>query len=132
MVAKWATYQFPGVKGVFVTDVDAEIPLMALAVNARRFDGVVGAETARAVAADYPSLVETVEDALLDGAYDHVAEKAAICVAVGGVDVLTPINPRNRKLIAVKNSRGIHHIDPYGGTHCIAGVAMEPRGKDQV
>lgn len=132
IVAKKKTLQFPGVKGVFVTDVDAEMPIMAHAVNARRFDGRVGAETARAVADEYPELVATVKEALLDGAYDIRDEKAAISEALGGADVLTPINPRNRQPIPVKDSRGIDHIDTYGVPHCIQGLAMHYRGKDAV
>lgn len=132
IVSKRKTYQFPGVKGVFVTDVDAEMPLMALAVNARRFDGAGGAETARAVAEEYPPLVATVKEVLLDGAYDAREEKAAIAAALGDADVLTPINPRNRKPVRVEDSRGIDHIDPSGVPHCVQGLAMRYRGKDEV
>lgn len=131
IVAKRKTYQFPGVKGVFVTDVDAEMPIMALAVNARTFDGNVGAVTARAVAAEYPTFIATVKEALLDGAYDIRAEKVAIAEALGGADVLTPINPRNRRPIPIKASRGIDHIDTHGVPHCVQGLPMLYRGKDE-
>ena len=114
-----------------MTDVGAEMPVMAHGVNARRFDGSVGAETAREVAKEYPTLVATVEEALLDGAYDSRDEKAGIAEALGGVDVLTPINPRNRKPVPVTDSRGIDHIDAYGVPHCVQGLAMLYRGKDE-
>jgi len=131
LVTKRRTYQFPGVKGVFVANADDDMPMHAAAVNARRSDGRTGAETAQVFAAEYPELVDGIEEVLLDGAYDIADEKAAISEALGGADVLTPINPRNRKAQSVEDSRGIDHIDPYGVPHCIAGQAMDYKGRDQ-
>lgn len=129
VVTKRRTYQFPGVKGAFVADADTEIPYLALALSARSFDGVTGAETAEAFAQAYPQLVAGVDEALLDGAYDNPPEKKKISKALGGVSVLTPINPRARKDKAVEDSRGVVKIDKYGVVFCLAG-AMAYQGRD--
>ena len=130
IVAKRRTYQFPGVKGVFVTDPDQEMPLTAHAVNARTFDGRTGAETAAVFAAEYPELVAGVEEVSLDGAYDIRDEKERISAALDGVEVLTPINPRARKSEPIVGTPGIDRIDPYGVPHCIQGLAMLFLGRD--
>ena len=130
IVAKRRTYQFPGVKGVFVTDPDQDMPLTAHAVNARTFDGRTGAETATTFAEEYPELVAGVEEVSLDGAYDIRDEKEKISEAVGGADVLTPINPRARKRETIVGTTGIDSIDPYGVPHCIRGIGMRYLGRD--
>jgi hypothetical protein len=130
IVAKRKTCQFPGVKGVFVTDPDQEMPLLSHAVNARVHDGRTGAETARAFAAEYPELVGGVQEASLDGAFDAREVKEEIAAALGGAEVLTPINPRARKPETIVGTPGIDHIDPYGIPHCIQGVAMAFLGRD--
>ncbi|MFM7067539.1 MAG: transposase [Gammaproteobacteria bacterium] len=132
IVAKRATYQFPGVKGVFVTDIDAEMPMVVVAVNAREFDGNVGVDAALAVAMEYPDQVATVKEASLDGAYDAADQKQGISEALGGADVLVPINVRGRKSRPVKGARGIDHIEPNGVPHCIAGLSMKYLGRDEV
>jgi hypothetical protein len=131
IVAKRPTFQFPGVKGVVVTDVDTELPIAAICVPASTYDGKTGALAARAVAESHPRLVETVAELSLDGAYDVRTEKRAIAEVFGGADVLTPINPRGRKPTRVKDQRGVDHIDKYGVPHCIAERPMAYRGKDQ-
>ena len=130
IVSKRATFQVPGVKGVFVTDPDQEMPLVAHAVNARVHDGRTGAETARAFAGEYPELVGGVEEVSLDGAFDAREVKEEITEALGGAEVLTPINPRARKDDPVEDAKGIDHIDPYGVPHCIAGLGMIFLGRD--
>jgi hypothetical protein len=130
IVAKRKTYQFPGVKGVFVTDSDQEMPLVVHAVNARVSDSRVGGETAEVFASEYPELVDGVEEVSLDGAYDAREEKARIAEALGGAEVLTPINPRARKDDRVVDAKGIDYIDPYGVPHCIAGLGMDFQGRD--
>ena len=130
LVSKRRTYQFPGVKGVFVTDPDQEMPLTAHAVNARVFDGRTGAETVTVFAEEFPELVAGVEEVSLDGAYDIRDEKEKISAALGGADVLTPINPRARKRETIVGTTGIDHIDPYGIPHCIQGLGMIFLGRD--
>jgi hypothetical protein len=130
IVAKRKTYQFPGVKGVFVADADEDVPLLAVGVNARTFDGNTGIETAKAFAKEYPEQVDTVEEALLDGAFDIKDEKKGISEALGGADVLTPINPRRRKDQPVEGHRGIDHINPYGLPICVQGLGMVYLGRD--
>lgn len=130
IVSKRKTYQFPGVKGVFVTDPDQEMPLAAHAVNARVNDGKTGAETAEVFATEYPELVDGIEEVSLDGAYDVRDEKVRISKVLGGVDVLTPINPRARKDAPVTDAKGIDHVDPYGVPHCLAGLSMIFQGRD--
>jgi hypothetical protein len=131
IVAKRRTFQFPAVKGVMVTDVDTELPIIAVSVPAATYDGRTGAVAARAVAEAHPRLAGSVEEVSLDGAFDARAEKAAIAAAFGGATVLVPINPRGRKPVPVKGQRGIDHVDKYGVPHCIAGRAMAYRGKDE-
>jgi len=131
IVTKRKTYKFPGVKGVFVTDPDAEMPYTAAAVNARVYDGKTGKSTAEFFAREYPELVAAIDEATLDGAFDNVAEKQGISDALGGADVLAPINPRNRKKkTPVKDSRGVEYLDQYGVPHCIQGEAMKYCGRD--
>jgi hypothetical protein len=130
IVAKRKTCQFPGVKGVFVTDPDQEMPFLSHAVNARVHDSRTGAETALAFAAEYPELVEGVREASLDGAFDAREVKEEIAAALGGAEVLTPINPRARKPETIVGTPGIDHIDPYGIPHCIQGLAMLFAGRD--
>jgi hypothetical protein len=130
IIAKRATFQFPGAKSSVVADADTELPLLAVPVHARPHDSKSGELTARAFAAEYPELVEGVQDVALDGAYDNVTLKDAISEVFGGADVLVPINPRARKPIKVQNARGIDHVDPYGVPHCIAGLPMRYLGRD--
>jgi hypothetical protein len=130
IVAKRRTYQFPGVKGVFVTDVDQEIPLLAVAVNAKTSDSKTGADTAKAFVAEYPEAVKTVGEVSLDGAYDVKDEKKAISEAFEDADVLTPINPRARKEKMIEGTRGIKSISPYGVPTCIEGLPMVFIGRD--
>lgn len=131
IVAKRATFQFPGVKGVMVTDVDTELPIAEISVPASTNDGKTGALAARAVVESHPRLAETVAEVSLDGAYDVRGEKKAISEVFKGADVLTPINPRGRKPVPVKDQRGVDHIDPYGVPHCVAEKPMLYRGKDE-
>lgn len=131
IVTKRKTYQFPGVKGSFVADADLDIPLFAMAMQARSFDGVTGATTAECFAAEYPELVAGIDEVLLDGAYDNAKEKAGISAALNGADVLAPINPRRRKEKPINNSRGIVSLTPYGVVKCLAGE-MAYHGRDLV
>jgi len=130
IVAKRKTYQFPGMKGVFVTDPDQEMPFLSHGVNARGSDSGKGAVAATEFASEYPELVGGVEEASLDGAFDAPEEKKRISTALGGAEVLTPINPRARKKTPVKGAKGIDFIDPYGVPHCIAGHGMLFIGRD--
>jgi hypothetical protein len=131
VVTKRKTYQTPGVKGSFVGDADTDVPYLALALQARAFDGATGIDTAQAFAGEYPQLVSGVDEALLDGAYDDRRVKAGISEALEGAAVLTPINPRARKDRVVNDSRGIVKLDKYGVVHCLAG-AMAYQGRDLV
>lgn len=130
LVCKRPSFKIPGVKAVLVTDADTEVPLLAVAVQARAFEGHTGAPAARAFAESYPQLVNKVEEALLDGVFDLADEKRQIADALGGADVLVPINPRARKPRPVTGARGVSQIDPYGVPHCVAGLAMRFLGRD--
>jgi len=130
LVVKRQSYKFPGVKGVFIADVEADMPIMTVPVHGSAYEGHTGKVAAEALAAEHPEMVDGVEEASLDGIFDIEAEKAAISEALGGAKILTPINPRNRKAKPVEGHRGIDNIDPYGIPHCVQGLPMNYKGRD--
>ena len=89
-MVKRPTYKFPGVKGVFIADVDADMPIMSVPVHGADYEGHTGKVAAEAFAAEYPEMVDNVEEALLDGIFDIKDEKESISKALGDAAVLTP------------------------------------------
>lgn len=94
IVAKSSNYKLPGVKSVVVSLAGTEIPIAALAMNARVHDSKTLAEALELIRRDHPGL--DIDLVIADGAYDS-AECRKNATEILGADLLTPLCPRNRK-----------------------------------
>ena len=64
IIAKSKNFKMPADKSGVITAVDGEIPMYAHPIQARRNDGITGAETALLFSQEYPELVRRSESRL--------------------------------------------------------------------
>jgi hypothetical protein len=126
IVAKSRNYKLPGVKSVVVSLAGSEIPIGALAMNARTHDSKSLSGALEMVKLDYPEL--DIDAVIADGAYDGEGNRTARRDVLDA-DLVTPVCPRRRRKRRV-DARGIDHIDTYGRPVCMAGHHMELLGRD--
>jgi hypothetical protein len=126
IVAKSRNYRLPGVKTVVLSLAGSEIPIGALAMNARAHDSQSLAGALELIKRDYPDL--DIDKVIADGAYDGKACRKN-ATEVLGADLVTPVCPRRNQKKKV-DARGIDHVDTYGRPVCISGHQMELLGRD--
>jgi hypothetical protein len=127
IVAKSKNYKLPGVKSVVMSLAGSEIPIAAMALNARVFDGKSLGDSLSFVRDRYPGL--EIDVVIADGAYD-AADNRKIARKVMKADLVTPVCPRRCKKKKV-SARGIDHVDAYGIPVCMEGHRMELLGRDE-
>ena len=127
IVAKSKNYKLPGVKSVPVSLAGSEIPIAAMALNARVFDGKSLGDTLSFVKGRYPDL--DIDTVIADGALDSV-DNRKITRKVMKASLVTPVCPRRNKKKKV-DARGIDHVDTYGIPVCAQGHRMELLGRDE-
>ena len=127
IVAKSKNYKLPGVKSVPVSLAGSEIPIAAMALNARTFDGKSLEDTLSFVKGRYPDL--KVDTVMADGAFNS-ADNRKIARKVMNASLVTPVCPRRNKKKKV-DARGMDHVDTYGIPVCVEGHRMELLGRDE-
>lgn len=128
IVSKSNNFKLPGVKGTMIGLPDSEILIDAIAGEGNAHDSRLLDDSLRKLARNYPLLKDRVDKILADRAYDCQRNREEAREHLDA-DLVTPINERNRKDLAV-DVQGIKKIDKQGRPHCIAGHIMALAGRD--
>ena len=101
-----------------VNAAGCDAPLLGMAFYGNTADVNTLQDTLRKLQAEYPSLAKRISAVLADGVYGSDENKKFVADFLDA-QLLSPINPGNRKEVPLAGVTGLHHIDKYGRPVCL-------------